>query len=229
MHTQRSLSVADTLQSRFLEGLTHSERNVVIGAASLRKFSNETVISNQGFPAEQLFLLVNGVARFFVITPNGHKMYLLWLRPGDILGAASLLRQPSFYLVNTEVTKLSEVFVWQAATIRQLARRYSRLLENTLMIANDYAAWFLASHVSLICHTARQRLANVIVSLARGIGQKDRNGIRLNITNEQLANTANVTVFTVSRLLNLWQKTGILIKQRNMLLLRAPERFSSSL
>jgi len=41
-------------------------------------------------------------------------------------------------------------------------------------------------------------------SLASGIGRKCPDGIDLEITNEQLANTANITLFTTSRLMSEW-------------------------
>jgi len=79
-----------------------------------------------------------------------------------------------------------------------------------------------------VCHTARQRLAHVLVSLASGIGRKGPNGIDLDITNEQLANTANVTLFTASRLMSEWQRSGAVTKTRGRVLLRHPEQLLSS-
>jgi len=76
------------------------------------------------------------------------------------------------------------------------------LLENALSIASDYFTYYVATHVALTCHTARQRLAQVLVNLADGIGQQVPGGVQLDVTNEELANTANVTLFTASRLLS---------------------------
>jgi CRP-like cAMP-binding protein len=64
----------------------------------------------------------------------------------------------------------------------------------------------------------------VLVSLANGIGKKRTEGIHLEITNEQLANTANITIFTVSRLLSEWQRRGALAKSRGQIILRSPGR-----
>jgi CRP/FNR family transcriptional regulator, nitrogen oxide reductase regulator len=215
---------ADHLRIRFLEGLSKTERNAVLAAASSRRFSNESIVAHQGDPAEHLFLLVKGSARYFFITPAGRKVYLLWLRPGEIFGGATLLTPSSSFLVNTEVTKASQVLVWQRNVIRNLAREYPQLLENGLSIANDYLVWYLASHLSLICHSARQRLAHVLISLADGIGRQNRRGVDLDVTNEQLANTANITLFTASRLLGEWRRSGALLKSRGKILLCHPEQ-----
>jgi CRP/FNR family transcriptional regulator, nitrogen oxide reductase regulator len=220
--------IADRSRVRLLEGLSEPDQNSILAAASYRRFSGRSVVANQGEPADQLFLLIKGSARYFFITPEGRKVYLLWLVPGEIFGGASLLAKPSDFLVSTETAKDSCVLVWERKTIRSLATRYPRLLENGLAIATDYLTWYLASHLGLLCHSARQRLANVLVSLASGMGRKGPNGIQLDITNEQLGNTANITLFTASRLLSEWQRDGAVAKSRGRVMLLRPERLFRS-
>jgi CRP-like cAMP-binding protein len=219
---------ADPFRIRLLEGLSGEERNDILGAASYRRLSRHTVVTSQEERANHLFLLLKGSARYFFIAPSGHKIYLLWLASGEIFGGATLLPEPSVFLVGTEIVRDSGALVWQRKTIRTLAARYPKLLENGLAIATDYLTWYLASHLSLVCHTARQRLANVLVSLASGIGRKRPEGVDLEITNEQLANTANITLFTASRLMSEWQRRGALAKTRGRVLLRHPEQLLSS-
>jgi CRP-like cAMP-binding protein len=168
--------------------------------------------------------LTRGRARFFFNTPEGKKMILLWLTPGEIFGGMALLSIPSPYLVSTETLKDSSTLVWDRATLRNLAVRYPRLLENALLIASDYMAWYLADHAALISQTARQRLARTLVCLAETIGNKSSEGFEFDATNEELAGAANVTPFTASRLLSEWQKNRAVIKRRGKILLRSPER-----
>jgi CRP-like cAMP-binding protein len=118
----------------------------------------------------------------------------------------------------------SLVLVWDRATIRGLIDRFSRLLENALLGASDYLTWHLTAHISLACFSARQRVAQVLVTLARTNGEKAPGGIALNVTNEELANAANVTIFTTSRLISEWRRSGALAKRRGKLLLRSSER-----
>ena len=113
---------------------------------------------------------------------------------------------------------------WMRDVVHSLAAVYPRLSENALSIANDFLVWFLASHLSLISKTARERLAHVLVSLADGIGQQCPGGVRIDVTNEQLANTANITVFTASRLLREFQRSGAIMKSRGNILVCNPQR-----
>jgi CRP-like cAMP-binding protein len=115
------------------------------------------------------------------------------------------------------------MLVWDRATIRRLTAEHPRLVENGLYLILVYLAAYRAAHMSLIFGNARERLAYVLVTLASEIGQKVRSGFELKISNEELANEANVTLFTASRQLSQWQRDGILSKSRGKILLRSPE------
>jgi CRP-like cAMP-binding protein len=63
----------------------------------------------------------------------------------------------------------------------------------------------------------------VLVTVANGFGRKTSGGTCVELTNEQLANAANVTPFTASRILSSWQRTGAIVKTRGQLMLRSPQ------
>jgi len=212
------------IRSRFLEGLAPVEIKTIVSAAKQRRYLANSVIVNQGDPADHFFLLSSGRARYFYTTPDGRKVILLWIPPGQIFGGAALLFRPSEYQASTEAVKHSSVLVWDRATIRALVARYPHLADNVLLVMLDYFVAYHAVHVSMLCQSARQRLAQVLAHLATGFGQKVAEGIELDVRNEELANEANVTQFTASRLLGEWQRQGIVRKSRGKILLRSPER-----
>ena len=211
------------LGPRFFAGLTPAELESVLGAAKQIKAAANSVITNQDHPAEHLYLLLAGRARYFCVTETGKKVILLWIPPGQTFGGAALVTPPSAYLVSSETVRNSSMLVWDRARIRSLAARCPRLVENAMSETHSYLAAYRAAHMSLMCDTAPERLAHVLTSLASGIGQKVAEGVELNIRNEELANEANLTVFTTSRLLSEWQRRGMLLKGRGKILLRSPE------
>ena len=211
------------LRSRFLEGLTPSAIELLVTAAKQIRAVGNSVITYQDRPAEHLYLLLTGRARYFFLTETGKKIILLWIPPGEIFGGAAMLTAPSTYLVSAETVSNSSMLVWDRATIRNLAGRCPRLVENAYSASHHYLVAYRAAHVSLMCDSARERLAHVLTALASGIGRKVAKGVELEIRNEELANEANVTLFTTSRLLNEWQRSGMLQKSRGKILLRSPE------
>jgi CRP/FNR family transcriptional regulator, nitrogen oxide reductase regulator len=218
------VTVTSDLRSQFLDGLAPPDRKTILAAATQRRFAANSVITNQGHPAEHLLLLTEGHARHFFVTDEGKKLLLQWLGPGDLIGGRTVLSSRSSYLVSTEMVEDGWAFVWDRPLIRGFVARYPRLLENALLTASDYLTWHLTAHIGLACCTARQRVAQVLVTLARATGQQVASGIALHITNEELANAANVTPFTASRLISEWQRNRALIKRRGKILLLSPER-----
>ena len=178
----------------------------------------------QGYPAGHLFLLLTGRARRFFLTHDGQKIVLLRVLSGDIFGEMVLLDRPANYLVSTETMTSSTTLVWNRSTIRSLCERYPRLILNSFSSSVDYLIYYRASHASLICNSAPQRLARILANLAEGIGHEVPGGVELDIRNEELANEANVSVFTASRVMSAWQREGILLKRRGRVLLRFPNR-----
>jgi len=116
--------------------------------------------------------------------------------------------------------------MWDRPTLRRLTARYPRLLENTCLIAYDYLAWYVADHVALTSHNARQRLARVLVCLAESIGKKVADGFEFDATNEELASAANVKHFTASRLLSEWHRIRAISKRRGRIIVRSADRLS---
>lgn len=207
-----------------LAGLQPQEIDLILSAGRLRRFSPKSVMTRQGNSADHLLLLWRGRARYFFETQNGKKLNLRTITPGRVFGGAALVSSHSSYLVSTEAMQNSVVLVWERPTIRALARRFKLLLENALLAALDHFDWYVSAYAALSSQPARERLARVLVNLAPSIGQKVLGGIELHISNEELADSVNITPYTASRLVSEWKKIGALRKERGKILLRSPER-----
>jgi CRP/FNR family transcriptional regulator, nitrogen oxide reductase regulator len=209
----------------WLEGLDGRETEIVLAAAKARRFPAKSIMTPQGGSADHFLLLRNGRARYYFGTPSGKKVILMWLTAGDIFGGAAILSRRCNYLVNTEAVSDCNVFVWERPAIRALAQRFPKLLENTLLTAMDYFSWYVAAHGALISQTAQERLAYALLGLAESIGEKVSGGVEISVTNEELANSANITPYTTSRIISDLHRNGAIRKLRGKILLRYPLRF----
>jgi CRP-like cAMP-binding protein len=218
------LGLPEDLKPRFLSGLKDEELNAVLSSAKHRRFRASSVILNQEDAAERFYLLTSGHGRHFVITSAGRRILLHWLTAGQIFGGAAILSTQYQYLANTEVLTDSCALAWDRGTIRELAGKFPALLDNVLSIAvTENIAWSTAAHVSLTTEDAQGRVAHLLVSLSSAIGRATHSGVELRVLNEDLAEGANVTPFTVSRCLKNWERAGILKKRRGSIVLRKPE------
>ncbi|HEY1468757.1 MAG TPA: Crp/Fnr family transcriptional regulator [Candidatus Acidoferrum sp.] len=207
-----------------LRGFKRQEIDLILAAAKVRRFPAKSVMTYQGEPANHLLLLWKGRGRYFFETPNGKKLIMIWITPGHIFGGAALAPRASTYLLSSETVRDSVVLVWDGPAIRGLARRYPQLLENAIVSAVDHLSWYIAAHAALCSQTARQRLASVLLGYTSSMGERVSGGIEFDITNEELANAANITPYTASRILSEWQRAGAICKQRGKIFVRFTER-----
>jgi CRP/FNR family transcriptional regulator, nitrogen oxide reductase regulator len=223
MTLSEALVLLRGLEPGFLEGLTPADQATLFQAATVHRFEPGSLITRQGFPAERLALLVRGRARFTCTTRTGRKVNLHWIQPGEVCGLASLLLHPRDYLISAEAVKASVALVWRRPAIRAFAAICPRILDNALLLGYEYIRLYRNAHVSGTSRSARQRLALVLGAMAEGIGHEVKDGIELNVRNEDLAHEANMTIFTTSRLLNEWQRESLLVKTRGKILVRSPQ------
>ena len=209
---------------QLLEGLDPPDARAVLAAATPRRLPPYVNIYEQSQSASNVFLLSTGRARYFSMTPDGRKMLLHWLVPGDTLGLAAILQATAHYRVSAETVRESSVLVWSRQVMLSLMNEYPRLLHNALTVGVGYLDLYIAAHAALVSDTAKQRLAAVLVRLTDSIGHEVSDGVQLEVTNEELASAANITLFTASRILSKWQAEHALTKRRGRIILHSPKR-----
>ena len=111
MSPRGTTALQSAVNLRFFEGLASQELEAVRLAATERRYLASSVFTTKGNPADHLYLLTRGRARYFYITKSGRKTLLIWLTPGEILGTAVILSKPSQYLMSAEATKDSSFLV----------------------------------------------------------------------------------------------------------------------
>ena len=208
------VAVAANFQSRLFEGLTAAERHTFLEAARQRKLSDNQVLQHEGEPGNHLSMVISGLAGLYKITPKGRKLFVRWIAPGDVFGLVAMQRDVRSYLTTVHALRAGSVLVWERGALNDLTHQIPRVRENALAIATDHFAHVLEVLVVRASQAAHQRLAQILIEIARQIGRLENNGLDVVATNEQLADMADVSLFTVSRHLSDWQRHGILAKRR---------------
>lgn len=216
-------ALALTTSSSFLTGLEQSAIQSILAAARTRRISAKRNITNGGDRATHLFLIQTGKINYHHLTKKGESVLLGLLVPGDVVGLVTLLSNPPAYMATAEATSDCEFLAWEHSVIRELVLRHPALGENGLRIALGYLRQYVNRHIGLLTKTAEERLAGTLLNLGEQHGTILPDGIEIRATNDQLGALADISPFTVSRLLSNWTDHGILTKGRSRVLLQAPE------
>jgi CRP-like cAMP-binding protein len=223
MSVSELVALTGHLKPTLLRGLDAQDLRIVLKGAEFKSFPAGSIMLRQGYPANKLLLLVEGQACYTFSTSDGRRLVLHWTNSGKVLGLATLLPEAREYFVNTEAVEDCDVLAWNRTTIRHLANRYPCIWENAFETLTLGLGVFIDVYASRTGDTAPQRLARALFELADVLGERNGNGIEVNVRNEDLAQAANVTSFTASRLLNQWQRKGWIVKTRRKIVLRSPQ------
>jgi CRP/FNR family transcriptional regulator, nitrogen oxide reductase regulator len=221
--TDSATLVPSGLSSVLFLGIPEDALQVIVAAAQSKVFPAKQRMLTAGEPACHLFLLQSGRAKYYRVTPAGAEILLHLLSPGDPFGLGTFLKHPPPYLGSAETVSKCEVLVWEHATIKKLALTYPALAENALRVVLNYLKEFADRHSGLVAQTAEQRLMAALVKLGHRTGQILPAGVQVDVTNEQLAALADVSLFTASRVLSALERKGHVVKHRGKVVIHAPE------
>ena len=191
MKTASAVALPSGLQSTFFEGLAAPEIKAVLAAAKLKRVSPRQLLQREGDPATRLWLLVTGRAAAYRVADEGGKLFLRWGVPGDAFGLATIVRAPARYLVTIEAVQEGSILAWDLPSCRALVLRCPSLSRAVNLVVANYLDGLIDALGARSFQTAEQRLARMLVVSARQLGRTGREGIELDLTNEQLAVTAH--------------------------------------
>ena len=208
--------------NRLLAGVEPDERKAIVARSRRQSLHPSQVLFRTGERAEQLYVLRKGRVQYGRLSSAGREVVMGILGPGDVLGLACLLPS-SNYIGTAEALDRGEVQVWSRHVIQRFAHKYPQVQGNVLQIALAYVTEFADRLEKVVSGTAEQRLARALTNLGVRIGTPSHSSIDILIKNEQLASLADVSPFTVSRLLQQWERGGVISKSRGIVRILSPE------
>lgn len=215
-------------RSTFLDALTPPELKAVLIAGRQERILPHQILQQEGDQPVRLWFLMTGLVAVYRLGHDGHKVFLRWGVPGDTFGLATILPFPERYVVTIETVKGGSMLAWDRASARALALRCPNLDKALNAVMANYLDKLIDVVGTYAFQPAEQRLSRVLIESARELGRKGLDGIEVDLTNEQLAVAAHMSVFTATRKLSKWQDLGILTKRRGKIVLPSLSRFEKS-
>lgn len=202
------------------KGLSSDDFSFVLSRAFAREEPRATFLFRQGEPAKDLLLLESGRVRLQETTPDGRELLVRFVVPGEVFGDRGSI--PGCEYGSTAVSDTAvRVWGWPTATIANLLREIPQLSANLLAITNRYMHYARKRYRMLATEPAEQRIHWALAELARSFGHPQ--GKSTEITGRALqsdiAELATTTIYTVSRVLNGYERRGLLTRRRGRIVL----------
>lgn len=215
---------AEAPRSLLFRGMNEHDIDSILKAGRPARIDAHAEITKQGDDGKRFYFLWGGRARHFFETPNGKKLISIWITPGDTIGGATFLPEVSPYNASSETVQNSLFLVWERETIRTLCKQFPPFLDGMLRIAYKILDWYVTAHACLAASTSQERLAQILVILGPQIGKKVSDGYAIDVTNEELADSAVLSPFTASHIMGAWKKVGAISKRRGKVVVHSPKK-----
>jgi CRP/FNR family cyclic AMP-dependent transcriptional regulator len=166
-------------------------------------------------------LVVRGLIRVFLSSPEGRQVTVRYARPGDVLGIAVLVGGPADTSVQT--VEPSSVFRISARTLTAAARRDPRVSWAIAEELNRRLYDVLEQTAVNAFGSVRQRIAVHLLDLASD-GQRLRGRLEAHVSQQELADAAGSVREVVARALRDLRMAGIVATTAESVVILDPAR-----
>lgn len=201
--------------------LTEKELQQVSDKIKGRLFRKNEVILHEEDTNAYMYVILSGKVKVFQTTEDGKESILAIHNAGDFFGEMTLIDGRT---MPATVAALEDTFT---ATISrdefsQLLSAYKKVLDRLLIILCGRLRESWGKIKMLNYNNAADRMKMLFTVLSQEYGEKDSEGITLNIklTHQDIANMTGITRETVTRVIDKWQKDKeiSIIKNKKILL-----------
>lgn len=215
-------------RARFFQGIDPVLLRQLAGDAARRVVTRDSELFRQDDPATTLFMVLEGNVKLVYLTPEGGQVVLGLQLPGDLVGCAAVFRKRP-YPATAVAASDAVILSWPASYIFDAIAGIPQLSANALAIVSDRADEFMSRMREMAQEPVDRRLARNILRMiekqaAVGHGADGRN---VNMSRRDLADLCGTTLFTVSRILQTWERAGIVKCGRRRVTLLNPDQLRS--
>lgn len=188
------------------------------GPHTTRTFGRKELVFRPETRSDEIYLVVEGKIRLFMMDPSGREFTISILSPGDMFSGHTRCYGEAIGEVRVAVTDCQsflEILQQQPETGRRLITVLGRCLKHSFDIIE-----------ALVFKACSSRLASMLLVEAEAQGEPCQAGIRVTVdlTTEQIASRIGTARQTISTLLNEWERSGLLLRRKGRWVITDLER-----
>jgi CRP-like cAMP-binding protein len=227
---QRAISEQFQLMyaSPLLAGLSNAECDDVLSWSRLKRFTRNEMLFLQGEPFNKLVMIQSGMVKVTQTSLSGQEVILRVVRSRDTVG---LHADSSVFTHACSACAMEhcKAFVWEYRDFRSIEVRYPRITSNIHSILSGRLVELEKMFSEIATGTAAQRLGLTLLRLLDRHGETSGDGVTINLRREELSQMTGLTVFTISRALAKWARSGLVVPRREAILVQDLGRLRSEL
>lgn len=215
--------VSQLARVRLFEGLDRESLSDVSAAARAIEKERDALFFRQGQEAKTLFVILKGRVKATQITPEGHQIVLRFAGAGEMFGCVPLYGGKE-YPATAKVVTPCHALAWNRPAMDRLMKRHPQIAINALVFLGEELAQLRSRYQELSTERVEQRVARALIHLLNQAGKQVEGGVLIEfpLSRQDLAELTGTTLHTVSRILSVWERKGLIESGRRRVLVRKP-------
>ncbi|NPA90941.1 MAG: Crp/Fnr family transcriptional regulator [Chloroflexi bacterium] len=207
--------------------LSQEEWEEIRSSLYVRRYEEGTFLFFEGDPPTALYLILEGHIALVRHSPEGRDIVLDVMRPGNMVGELAVFEGVPYSASGKALDCVQVVAIPRDKFLHLLAR-YPRMATAVIYDLTRRVRHLSDLVQSLVIERVEQRLARILLRLAKISGEYTDEGwaINLPLTRQDLADMAGTTVETAIRTLSRLRKEGVVDTIHGRIVIRDPERLS---
>jgi CRP/FNR family transcriptional regulator len=189
-------------QAEIFESFNPVDMGRLLGVVEELELPKHHVIFKPGMPSSAIYFIEKGRVRLSRLSPEGKKVILALLGPGDLIGEATWeTGEHDSYAETVEDARLYQI---GKEAFEGLIRQNPEFALRLIQIIGIRLRQAQARIEDLVFRPVPSRVARLLLSLAENHGKVTPNGIRVEfkLTHQEIANMVGSSRVTVTQILN---------------------------
>lgn len=174
------------------------------------------VIFSEGDVASGIYLVCSGQVKLTTVSGDHHRMILKIAQPGDLLGLSAMLNDLPYEVTAQTLVQSSFRYIARLQFLDYIRNSLKAGFATALALAKEHHEVFLGARRLALSPSATARIAHVLIEFLHSAGTEETShSFPLMLTHAELASLAGTSRETVTRLLNQFEREGIIARRKS--------------
>ena len=220
-----TINPADLRRVNVFRDASDEDLKLFVANGIMRSIEEGEFFFFQGDPAVYFYILVTGKAKLLQSNQSGQQVNLRTLSEWQMFGALGAVRDEALYPATAQALEPSTALAIESSFLKEMMKTRPHLNVNLMQLMTGYIMEMQERYRELATERVEQRIAHTVLRLASQMGQRIEDGttmVELAFSRQDLAEMSGTTLFTVSRTLSEWEKSGLIEAGRERIKIKNP-------
>ena len=218
------LDPTELRRGNVLQEATDEDLILLVENGILRSIEEGEYFFMQGDPAVYFYILISGKAKLLQSNPSGQQVNLRTINAWELFGALGISKSSANYPATAQALESSTVLAIESKFMQTMLKTRPQIAFGLMNLMTSYIQEMQTRYRELATERVEQRVANALIRLAGQSGRRSSKeaGIELFFSRQDVAEMTGSTLYSISRLLSEWERSGIIEAGRERIKILKP-------